>query len=105
MDIDLRIPVGLLFVTLGLIMGIFGLTSDPAIYQKSFGINVNLDWGLVELIFGSIMIAFGRSHHEREITTAPIAPAKAVTTLHDLPPPAGKTNPPAPKPKPPVPLG
>jgi hypothetical protein len=98
MDLDLRVPVGLLFVTLGLIMSIFGLTSDPAIYHKSLGINVNLDWGLVELIFGSLMIAFGRSH--RGLKTAPAAavrPASSVvTSKHDLPPP------PVPQTKPPV---
>jgi hypothetical protein len=96
MDLDLRIPVGLLFVTLGLIMGIFGFFSDPAIYQKTFGINVNLDWGLVELIFGSLMIAFGLSRRKVAAPAAAVPARKAVTSLHDLPPP------PVPKTKPPV---
>jgi hypothetical protein len=88
MTIDLRIPVGLLFVSLGLIMGIFGLTSNPAIYDKSLGINVNLDWGIVELIFGALMIAFGRARHPAD--DAPVSPPKAVTTRHDVPPPRVK---------------
>jgi hypothetical protein len=76
MDLDLRVPIGFFFVFVGLIMSIFGLTSDPAIYQKSLGINVNLDWGIVELIFGVLMLAFGFRHHA---TKRPIAvPAAAV---------------------------
>ncbi len=71
MDLDLRVPVGLLFVTIGLIMGIFGLVSDPALYHKSLGINVNLYWGIVELIFGSLMVAFGRSRHQLAAVAAP----------------------------------
>jgi hypothetical protein len=59
MDIDLRLPLGLLFGLLGLIMVVFGLTSNPAIYEKSLGINVNLYWGLVELVFGGIMALLG----------------------------------------------
>jgi hypothetical protein len=30
--------------------------SDPAIYQKSLGINVNLRWGAVLLVFGVLML-------------------------------------------------
>ena len=91
MDLDLRVPVGLLFITLGLIMGIFGLTSDPALYHKSLGINVNLFWGLAQLIFGSLMLTFGRvkSPAAEPATAAPMpatTPARAVTTRHDVPP-------------------
>ncbi len=71
MDLDLRVPVGLLFVTIGLIMGIFGLVSDPALYHKSLGINVNLYWGIVELIFGSLMVAFGLSRRKLAAVATP----------------------------------
>ena len=95
MDLDLRIPIGLFFVAVGLIMTIFGLTSNPALYDKSLGINVNLAWGIVELIFGSLMIAFGRSRRELEAKPEPIPARKAATSRHDLSPPAGpKTKPP-----------
>jgi hypothetical protein len=95
MDLDLRIPIGLFFVAVGLIMGIFGLTSDPAIYAKSLGINVNLYWGLVELIFGSLMIAFGRSRHDVKPVPAP-APAPKAATLRfdDAPASVPKSKPP-----------
>ncbi len=90
MDLDLRVPVGLLFITLGLIMGIFGLTSDPGIYHKSLGINVNLFWGLTQLIFGSLMLTFGRSARQEapaaSTAKGAVAPDRAITTRHDAPP-------------------
>jgi hypothetical protein len=56
MSLDLRVPIGLLFGLLGALLSIYGLVSDPAIYQASLGINVNLWWGLVLLAFGGIML-------------------------------------------------
>lgn len=60
MIVDLRIPVGGLFALLGLIMIVFGLISDPAIYQRSLGINVNVWWGIVLAVFGTIFLVMGR---------------------------------------------
>jgi len=37
----------------------FGFFSDPAIYQRSLGIDVNLWWGLALLLFGTVMLFFG----------------------------------------------
>ncbi len=56
MRLDIRLPIGLMFFIFGLIIAIFGLTSDKDIYAKSLGINVNLWWGLVMLVFGSFML-------------------------------------------------
>jgi hypothetical protein len=55
MNFDLRYPVGMMFSLFGALITIYGLTSDPAIYQRSLGININLWWGIVLLIFGVIM--------------------------------------------------
>ena len=54
---DLRLPIGLLFVLLGLLIGGYGLVSDPEIYSVSLGINVNLRWGIVMLAFGLSMLS------------------------------------------------
>jgi hypothetical protein len=56
MRLDLRLPIGLLFTIYGGIFVVFGLTSDKAIYERSLGINVNLWWGLVLLVFGAGML-------------------------------------------------
>ena len=55
MSLDLRLPIGLLFLALGALLSVYGLVSDPAIYAVSLGINVNLWWGLVMLVFGAVM--------------------------------------------------
>jgi multisubunit Na+/H+ antiporter MnhG subunit len=60
MGVDIRIPIGLMFTILGLLLAIFGLLSDSSIYQRSLGINVNLIWGVLLTVFGIIMLWMGR---------------------------------------------
>jgi hypothetical protein len=57
MGLDIRIPLGSLFIILGVLLGGYGLFSNPAIYQRSLGINVNLWWGGALLAFGLAMLA------------------------------------------------
>ena len=57
MGLDIRIPIGSLFVILGALLAGYGLFSNPAIYQRSLGVNINLWWGGVLLIFGLAMLA------------------------------------------------
>lgn len=56
MNLDLRLPIGLMFTIFGVLLTGFGLISDKAIYSRSLGINVNLQWGLVLLAFGLVML-------------------------------------------------
>ncbi len=56
MRFDLRLPIGLMFSLFGVLLTVFGLVSDRAIYQRSLGINVNLWWGLVLVVFGVVML-------------------------------------------------
>ena len=60
MKLDLRLPMGLMFTIFGLMLAIYGVVSDRAIYERSLGINVNLLWGAVLLIFGLVMLGFAR---------------------------------------------
>jgi hypothetical protein len=60
MQLDLRLPIGLLFSVFGVILVATGLMTPAAAYQQSLGINVNLWWGLVLLVFGVLMLGFGR---------------------------------------------
>jgi len=49
--------MGLLFLSLGLILVGYGLLADPAIYARhSLGQNVNLTWGIIFALFGSLML-------------------------------------------------
>jgi multisubunit Na+/H+ antiporter MnhG subunit len=65
MRLDVRFPIGLLFTIFGLILVAFGLFSNPALYQRSLGININLEWGVVMLVFGIIMLLMSRHGHSR----------------------------------------
>ncbi|MFI5279951.1 MAG: hypothetical protein ACHQU1_05620 [Gemmatimonadales bacterium] len=58
MNLDLRLPIGLMFSIFGAMLTVFGLVSGEAIYARSLGINVNLWWGLVLLAFGLVMLGF-----------------------------------------------
>ncbi|MGA6987291.1 MAG: hypothetical protein WBZ01_14655 [Terriglobales bacterium] len=59
MGLDIRTPIGLMFSVFGVILTIYGLLSNPAIYGRSLGINVNLVWGLALLVFGITMLLLG----------------------------------------------
>ena len=56
MKMDIRTPVGLMFAFVGLLLMSYGLLSDPAIYARSLGININLWWGLAMAGFGGFML-------------------------------------------------
>jgi multisubunit Na+/H+ antiporter MnhG subunit len=70
MGLDIRLPIGLMFVLLGLLLTGYGLLRDPAIYQRSLGVNINLWWGLAMLIFGLVMLVLGRRGQRPESSRA-----------------------------------
>lgn len=78
MNLDLRIPMGLMFLIVGAILSVFGLvTMGSAMYAKSVGLNINLIWGLVMLVFGGTMFLLGRRSQSKPVkavegTTRPI---------------------------------
>ena len=58
MDLDVRLPIGLMFSIVGVLLAGYGLAADARIYQEhSLGSNVNLGWGIVLLLFGALMLA------------------------------------------------
>lgn len=60
-QLDVRQPMGLLFLSLGVILVVFGFVADPAIYVKhSLGQNVNLTWGSLFALFGATMLWLAR---------------------------------------------
>jgi hypothetical protein len=60
--VDIRMPIGLMFSILGLIISVYGFItiSNTEMYQKSLGININIIMGVIMLIFGLIMLYFAR---------------------------------------------
>jgi len=61
MGLDIRIPLGLIFLIIGGIMSVYGVvTRQSAIYEKSLDVNLNLVWGALMLLFGAVMFFVGR---------------------------------------------
>jgi drug/metabolite transporter (DMT)-like permease len=62
MGLDIRWPIGLMFSFVGLLLTVYGfVTRDNAeLYRRSLGINIDLWWGILLLVFGAIMLAFAR---------------------------------------------
>ena len=56
MGLDIRWPIGLMFTLIGALLAINGamVKSDHAV---SLGVNINLIWGIVLLVFGVLMLA------------------------------------------------
>lgn len=70
MSFDLRLPIGALFTLFGLILAADGLFAGRLV----LGVNVNLWWGLVMLLFGGLMLAFA-ARAKNTTAAAPPAPS------------------------------
>jgi len=69
MGLDIRIPLGLMFLITGGIMALFGLfTQGSAIYAMSQGINLNLIWGALMFAFGAVMFVLGRQPRKSAVS-------------------------------------
>jgi hypothetical protein len=73
MGLDIRIPLGLVFLIIGGIMGIFGIFThaDTALYEKSLGVDINLVWGGIMFAFGAIMFFFGKRQKWQDDPVSP----------------------------------
>ena len=54
MGLDIRWPIGLMFTLIGALLAVFGLVKGSE--SVSLGININLIWGAVLLVFGIFML-------------------------------------------------
>ena len=73
MQLDVRLPIGVMFVIIGVILSVYGLItwSDSAMYQRSLGYNVNFWWGLFLTAFGAAMLVLARRAAARTDRAAP----------------------------------
>ena len=62
MGLDIKVPIGLMFTILGLLLTIFGLATggNAELYERSLDINVNLWTGLSMLVIGVFMLISSR---------------------------------------------
>lgn len=58
MGLDIRWPIGLMFTLIGAILVVCGIVtnSNVEMYKCSLGMNINLIWGILLLIFGLLML-------------------------------------------------
>lgn len=54
MGLDIRWPIGLMFSLIGALLIIEGAMTGAS--EKALGINIDLIWGVVLLIFGALML-------------------------------------------------
>jgi len=68
MGLDLRIPIGLMFSIIGLLLVVVGAVNGPT--KSSLDININLWWGLVLLVFAAFMLLTARHAAKRDKAAA-----------------------------------
>jgi hypothetical protein len=81
-SLDIRLPIGGLFTLLGLLIGGYGIgtAGSDGHYERSMGVNINLWWGLVMLVFGVLLLAFAsRSRRGSGVHAADASPEGQAT--------------------------
>ena len=57
MNLDVRLPIGLMFSILGVLLSAHGAIANPSAWeQHPLRVNINLYWGFVLLAFGVVML-------------------------------------------------
>jgi hypothetical protein len=65
MKLDVRIPAGLMFAVMGLLLAGYGVMGDPSGYAKTLGINVDLIWGIVLICASACLLGLAWSSRDR----------------------------------------
>jgi len=62
--LDVRLPIGLLFLVLGVMLAIYGYMNPPLekLYFSQVGLplNINVPWGILMTLFGVVMVSLAR---------------------------------------------
>ena len=68
MDLDIRLPIAVLFLLLGALLCSYGLLDPAPTGIVPSGINVNVAWGTIMMFFGAILLAAAwtsRNHKQK----------------------------------------
>ncbi len=78
MGLDIRWPIGLMFTIIGALLAVHGLLTrgDTEMLKHSLGMNVNLGWGLLLLVFGVFMLVSAKMAAAAEKRAAAKVPGK-----------------------------
>ncbi|HEY0778909.1 MAG TPA: hypothetical protein VGD56_13145, partial [Gemmatirosa sp.] len=71
-SLDLRLPIGGLFVILGLLLVGYGVATASNVeqYAQAGGLNINLWWGLIMLVVGVLFLLLARRDARAELRAA-----------------------------------
>lgn len=62
--LDVRLPIGLLFLVLGAMLAVYGYMNPPLeklyISQIGLPLNINVPWGILMFLFGVVMVSLAR---------------------------------------------
>lgn len=66
--LDIRMPIGLMFLIIGVLLVGYGATQAATDYARALGHNVDLIWGAVMAVFGLVMFAWMKldPYHAKE---------------------------------------
>ncbi|MEI7733156.1 MAG: hypothetical protein WCO56_26525 [Verrucomicrobiota bacterium] len=56
MGLDIRLPIGIMFSLVGALLVLAGISAKPDDLKPSLGININLWWGFILLVFAGWML-------------------------------------------------
>ena len=60
MQLDVRVPVGLMLAAMGALLIGYGVLGDQAIYARSLGVNINAVWGSVLVAAAAVLLLLSR---------------------------------------------
>ena len=63
--LDIRVPVAVMFGTMGALLTGYGVFGDQSIYVRSLGININLVWGTVMLAVAACLLLIANRRRGR----------------------------------------
>jgi hypothetical protein len=73
---DLRLPLGWLFVIIGSLLLVAGFVVTPVCSDgNSLGLNINLTWGVVLLLFGATCLGLAWNHARKYSQQSQAGPA------------------------------
>ena len=72
MKLDIRLPIGMLFCTIGVLLVAHGLATPVANAGTSAGWTLDVPWGCLISLFSGLMLALARAAHRRQ-TSDPAA--------------------------------
>jgi hypothetical protein len=55
MGLDIRLPIGIILTIYGVVLVVYGAVADPAMFESSAGVNIDVWWGAAMLVFGLFM--------------------------------------------------